>query len=400
MDLATFSWLLTSTGQAVLAELTPRLTGEATVLPELERLRRLCTPEQARAAVETVQLRQRARAKFPQAARLYFTREALEQASAGSVAAHRATRLASYRQVADLCCGIGGDALALAAVGAMVTAVDHDPLRVAMCQANAEALGFGFKVAAQVADLLAEPPPYAEALFCDPGRRRGDRRLKDVEAYEPPLDHVLGWQTVTPALAIKLAPGVPHEALPGDAEVELVSLDGELKETMLWCGPLVSTRRRATVLHHLDATGGYQVATRSTEHPSPPPGHRLTSPATWLYEPDPAIIRAGMVTDLAVELDAAQLDPQIAYLTAPVHMPTPLARAWRIVTWLPFQLKALRARLRTLDAGEVTVKKRGSPLDTDQLARQLRGPGQRALVVVLTRVAGRPAAIICDPLQV
>ncbi|NCC33013.1 MAG: SAM-dependent methyltransferase, partial [Chloroflexia bacterium] len=116
MDLATFSWLLTSTGQAVLAELTPRLTGEATVLPELERLRRLCTPEQARAAVETVQLRQRARAKFPQAARLYFTREALEQASAASVAAHRATRLGRYRQVADLCCGIGGDALALATV--------------------------------------------------------------------------------------------------------------------------------------------------------------------------------------------------------------------------------------------------------------------------------------------
>jgi hypothetical protein len=109
------------------------------------------------------------------------------------------------------------------------------------------------------------------------------------------------------------------------------------------------------------------------------------------------VIRAGLVTSLAAQLGAAQIDPQIAYLTADRHRPTPFARAWPVISWQPFGLKALRASLRALGAGPVTVKKRGSPLDTDALARQLSAAGPRPLVVALTQVQGRPAALICGP---
>jgi len=126
------------------------------------------------------------------------------------------------------------------------------------------------------------------------------------------------------------------------------------------------------------------------------PAAPLALPATYLYEPDPAIIRARLVASLAQQLGAAQLDREIAYLTADAPVATPFARCWRVLEWLPFGLKRLRARLRALGAGEVTVKKRGSPLDTDALARQLTGAGDRALVVVLTHVQGQPAALICE----
>jgi THUMP domain-like len=121
----------------------------------------------------------------------------------------------------------------------------------------------------------------------------------------------------------------------------------------------------------------------------------LSLPAAYLYEPDPAILRARLVAALAEQLGAAQLDRAIAYLTADRAVATPFARCWRVIEWLPFNLKRLRARLRAHDAGPVTVKKRGSPLDTDALARQLAGDGGRALVVVLTQTQGRPAALIC-----
>ena len=126
--------------------------------------------------------------------------------------------------------------------------------------------------------------------------------------------------------------------------------------------------------------------------PTPP----LAPPGSYLYEPDPAVIRAHTIAALAEQIGAAQLDRQIAYLTAERALATPFARCWPIVEWLPFNLKRLRARLRALDAGAVTVKKRGSPLDTDALARQLSGGGARPLVVVLTRVADQPAALICE----
>lgn len=393
MDVATLDWLRAPAGQAVLAELAAAPPGERDVLPTLSRLRARYPAELARAAVEQAMLRQRARAKFRHAERLYFTREALEQASSTQVAAHRARRFASHAaHVVEVGCGIGGDTLALAEAGCRVSALERDPLRLALAQANAETLGYAARISFVQADALHDPLPPADALFCDPARRTGGTRRFDPERYEPPLSTVLGWRSQFPALAAKLAPGIDIDALGAapPAEVEFVSLDGELKEAVLWCGPLAETSRRATLL---SSSGPPATLTDATTPPAPP----LASPAAILYEPDPAVIRAGLVAHLAQRLGAAQLDPTIAYLTADAAQPTPLARAWHICEWLPFGLKRLRARLRALDAGAVTVKKRGSPLDTDKLARQLSGSGARPLVVVLTQVQGQHAALICEP---
>jgi hypothetical protein len=397
LDLATLSWLCSPTGTTLLAELAQHPLTETSLLPELERLRRRFPPPLAAAALELTMLRRRAAAKFPHAERLFFVREALEQASSAPVAAHRAARLLAYdRAVADLGCGIGGDTIACALAGAQVTAVDRDPLRLAICQANLQALGLEQQVTLLCRDLLVEPPPSAHLLFCDPGRRRGGERRFSPEAYEPPLSHVLGWRLTAPALALKLAPGIDPDLLPADAELEFVSLNGELKEASLWCGPLATTSRRATLLRtHLDGqitTDTLVSAAQLVEQVA-----HTTPPAAFLYEPDPAVIRAGLVRDLAHMLDAAQLDLQIAYLTAPEPTASPFVRVWPVLTWLPFSLKRLRAVLRELDAGPITVKKRGSPLDSDQLARQLSRSDGRPLVVVLTQSAGRPVAIICAP---
>jgi SAM-dependent methyltransferase len=396
MDLETLAWLQSPPGKALLAELAGRPLAEADVLGELTRLRRSYTADEARAAVDLALLRRRAAAKFPAAARMFFTREALEQASAAPVAAHRAGRLFTYALVADLCCGAGGDALALAAAGAEVIAVDRDELRLALAAANAAALGLSARISFARRDLLAEAPPAAEAIFCDPGRRAGGRRRFHVNEYEPPLAHILAWRAHTPALAVKLSPGVELAELPVDGvEREFVSLDGELKEAALWCGPLAQACRRACLLR-TDGAGQTQTYTMySDQHTSP--SSLILPPSSFLYEPDPAVIRAGLVADLAGRIGAAQIDPQIAYLTSAGHTPTPFARVWPVIAWQPFGLKRLRASLRELGAGPVTVKKRGSPLDTDALARQLSGDGPRPLVVVLTQHLGRPISIICGP---
>lgn len=396
MELEIFNWLLSPQGQALLAELAEHPLREGDTLREMERLRQRVPPERACAALELALLRRRASAKFPAAERLYFTREALEQASAAPVAAHRATRLAPRGHVADLGCGIGGDTLALATAGARVTAVERDPLRLAMARANAEALGLSERIDWRLSDLVVAAPPRANALFSDPGRRAGGQRRFHVESYDPPLSRVLAWREHNPALAVKVAPGIDLAALPADAEVEFVSLDGELKEAVIWCGPLAQVARRATLLRTA-ANGQVAPCTLWAGHGAVLPTAPLAEPDAFLYEPDPAVIRAGLVTDLALQLEAAQLDPTIAYLTAPTCVATPFARAWRVLEWFPFSLKRLRARLRELGAGPVTVKKRGSPLDSDALARRLSGPGTRPLVVTLTQVRGRPAALLCDP---
>jgi SAM-dependent methyltransferase len=352
-------------------------------LADLERLRRLYPPERAAAALEQAWLRRRAAGKFALADRMYFTREALEQASGELVAAHVAGRFAGQATVADLCCGIGGDTIALARV-APVIAIDRDPVRLLLARANLAVHGLAGRVRFVCADVTQLPLPPVSAVFIDPARRAASRRLTGLAAYQPGFDLIKPW-TVRLPVGVKVAPGVADAEVPPGCEVEFVALGGELKAALLWFGPLRTTARRATLLPE-----GLSLAGDAAPAPLP-----VAPPAGYLYEPNPAIIRAHLLDQVAHQLGAWQIDPTIAYLCAPTAVPTPLARAYRIEEWFPFSLKELTRRLRARHVGQVVVKKRGSPLDPQALERRLRLSGPARQVVVLTRVAGRPAVILC-----
>lgn len=395
MNPDTFRALLTPTGQGALqaaAALQPR---EQDFLTHFSALSRTYPPELARAALETAILRLQADAKFPFADQLYFTREALEQATAWPVATYRAARFTPFSLVADLGCGAGGDSMALAGV-TNTLGIDLDPVRLSMARANLAALGLQGKAAFMQADLAAAlpfalPGRRASALFFDPARRAGHRRAFSVRSYQPPLAVIRDWLALCPAIGVKISPGVNLEELAGyDAEVEFISLNGELKEAALWFGPLKSAARRATVL-----PGAHSLASESPASPIRVP---VGAPQAYIYEPDAAILRAGLVQELGAMLGAAQLDPDIAYLTANKRQPTPFARVWAVEDWLPFNLKRLRAYLRQRGVGRVTVKKRGSPLQPEALIRDLRLSGEGECVLFLTHLNGDPVVIVAESL--
>jgi hypothetical protein len=383
VDLPSFAALLTPVGQTALAEAAALDPTEDTFLAGLNRLSKHHPADLARAALETALLRRRAHAKFGRADRMYFTREALEQSSGEVVARYRAGHFAAFGAVGDFCCGIGGDTIALASV-APVVAVDADPLRLAMAGENLAAYGVRERVTLREADVRTMPLPDVGAVFFDPSRRAGGRRRFSVRDYEPPLDIVRQWQGRVAAVGVKIAPGVAWDELRDyDAEPEFISVDGELKECVLWFGPLRTAGRRATLL-----PGGHTLTATD-----PPPPH-VSPVRPFLYEPDPAVLRAGLVTVLAEQIGASQIDPDIAYLTADGLTPTPFAQAFRIEEALPFHLKRLREWPRRRGVGRVTVKKRGSPLDPVTLVRQLLLSGSESRLLFLTRVAGRPYVLI------
>ncbi len=394
LNVRTFDQLTSAAGRAILARLAVSDLGEAHTLALLADLRRELPPDLAGAALTLARLRVRAAVKFSRADSLFFTAEALEQASGEIVAAWRARRfgLAGITRAADLGCGIGGDTLALAALpGARVVALDRDPLRLRMARANLDACGLA---ALTVRADLREPLPLAgvQAAFFDPARRDDGRRAFSVRQYTPPLDVIRGWRVE--GLAVKLSPGVDldelHPYTASGAGVEFVSLGGELKEAVLWSGLFGFSGRQAS---RLEDDGSADTLTPENL-PAPP----LSAPRAYLYEPDPAVIRAGLLSELAERLGMPlfRLDEQIAYLTGDAFSDSPWARVWPVFEWLPFNLKRLRAALRARGIGRVTVKKRGSPLQPDALIRQLRldGDGDSA-VVVLTQVNGRHSALIC-----
>lgn len=390
MDLATFQWLLTDDGQALLAEATTLVEGGASPLAAGSALRRTTTGERAAATLSQVELRDRAVAKFGgSAARMYFTPDALEQATRQRVAAHRAGRAAAFgaRTLVDLGCGIGGDLIATARAGIVCAGVDLDPVRVAIAEANLAALGLPGAV--QVADATTVDHSGFDLAFADPARRSGAGRSFRVEDWTPPWSWVEG--LLRRDACVKVAPGIPHDLVPAGVEAEWVSDEGEVKEAALWAGRTATVARRATVI----GEGGLATLTDEDDPGAAEVGTRAVG--AILYEPDGAVIRAGLVTAVAAGVHAGLVDPKIAYLTGDEAFRTPFARGYRVLEQLPYREKQLKAALRQRGVGRLTIKKRGVDVVPEQLRKRLDLTGDAEATIVLTRVAGEGTALLVAP---
>ncbi|GIJ80148.1 hypothetical protein SAMN05443287_103383 [Micromonospora phaseoli] len=367
----------------------------------------------AATALTQAELRRRAVGKFgPTAATMFFTRAGLEQATRAVVARRRAHRLraAGVATLADLGCGLGADALAAAREGIRVYGVEADPLTAVLAEANARAAGLAELFTVECGDATAFDVTRVAAVFCDPARRRAGtgRRIFDPNSYSPPWDFVTGLVERMPYTVVKVAPGIDHALIPSGAEAEWVSVDGDLVEATLWAGPLAETPRRATVVKEGPPVNASGSKGAPCYHPAGGESvHQLTGSGAleasvgpvrrFLYDPDPAVVRAHLVAELAIELDASLADPTIAYLYADQATSTPYARCLEVTDVLPFSLKRLRALLRERRVGRVEILKRGSALEPERLRRDLRLAGDQSASLVLTRVAGAPTVLVCRP---
>ena len=384
MDLATFEQLLSPAGQLLLAEIAER-AGVESDLALGTRLRKTYVPALVAAAVTQNHLRGKAVPKFgADAARMYFTHDALEQSTRMPVATHRAARLASTGAsgVIDLGCGIGGDLVALARAGLRVRGVELDPVRAAIASANLRALDLDGDVVC--ADARSVEIQADEVTFIDPARRDGRGRTFSTADLQPPWDWVR--QLLAGRAVAKLMPGLAHDAVPHGVEAEWVSDGGNLVEACLWGAPFAMATRRATVL----PSGSGLVATGEPV--------AVADVGAYLYEPDDAVIRAGLVSELAATIGGWLPDPHIAYVSSDGAHATPLARGFRIVDELPFREKPLKAALQVRRIGTLTVKKRGVDIVPEELIRRLKLKGPNTATVIMTRVLGDGRAYLVERL--
>jgi SAM-dependent methyltransferase len=389
--------LATPAGAAALTRARELLADRTDAVTALTRLRSEVGVELAGPAWGIARQRERARPAFgADADRFFFTADALEQAGRPLLADRRAARLlaAGARSVVDLGCAAGTDTIALARAGAAVVAVDLDPVARELTRLNAAAAGLrGVEVrAADAVDLVAAATggrvAGCDAAVLDPARRAGGRRQLDPDRWSPPWSTAQALLDTAPTCVVKVAPGLDHDRVPAGVEAEWVSLRGSIVEALLWGRAPSRTWRRATVVGR---DGVVHELTADTD-----PGDAEPGPVRgWLHEPDPAVIRSGLVALAATELDATLVDPTIAYLTSDAAADSPWVSSYRVTDVLPFNLKKLKALLRARGVGRVVVKKRGSPIEPETLARQLRGPGEDSAVVVVTRVAGAPTVLVC-----
>ncbi len=393
--------LLTVDGWELLSSLGPY--SDAGSLKLNETLRKAGhSPELVAAALTQSRLRARAEAKFGEfASQMLFTQNGLEQATRLGIAALHAQRFttAGITSVADLGCGIGADSLAMASLDIHVTAVEMDELTAACATVNLMPFPQATVVCAQAEEVdLAG----VGGIWLDPARRTtstsGTTRLFDPEAFSPPLSFVEKLADSGKAVGVKMGPGIPHDAVPATAEAQWVSVNGDVVEAGLYFNALArpGVRRAALVIGphgtaELTSGAGYDPAAQDVE----------TGPVSgYLYEPDGAVIRAGLVAELARAIGAHLLDPHIAYLCADEPVETPFARAYKVLEVRPFNVKALKSWVKANRIGVLDIKKRGVSTTPEELRRQLltgSGKGPNKATLVLTRIGEERVAVVVEP---
>lgn len=343
------------------------------------------TPQEVRWALQQDGWRERAQAKVPHAARLLFTQEALEQASAWPVALERVARLclAPGARLADLCAGIGLDALAAATQGLQVVALERDPLRARLLAWNAAALGLAARVEVRCADVL-EAAPDADAAFLDPDRRAQGTRTRDASRFAPPHE---AWEALLaryPRAIVKVAPGGPSPA-PG-VPSEVVSLDGEARERrLLWRGFEDAPPACAVAL-----PGGQRVAGAGRPWPAP----RAPRAGDWLLDPDPALTLAGVVGEACAAHGLVPVHARIACLLGAQPVPA-LPGTWlEVLEVLAPSRTVLQRWVEAHGVGVLEVRTRGVADDAQDWRRRLRLSGPHAGTLLFTRdPAGRWLAL-------
>ncbi|WP_298711623.1 THUMP-like domain-containing protein [uncultured Micrococcus sp.] len=382
-------------------------------------------PERVAAVLTQAGLRAKGRARLgDDVDRLLLTRDGLEQATRPVVADLHAARLCSVgvRRVADLGCGLGLDARAFADRGLDVVAVERDAVVAAAAEVNlAGHRGARVVHGDAVAWARAHVPAEADAVWLDPARRQvgggGSARVFDPEAFSPPLSVVTDIAATGVPVGVKLGPGLPHEAVPAGAEAEWVSVDGDVVEAALWFNAAArpGVRRAARVM---TVRGGETTTAQlvsgadfgdSPEVEAVGEEGMAGLVGAVLHEPDGAVIRAGLVTDLAASwpVPTRQLDPHLAYLVASEPVRDGLARAHRIEAVHGFHLASLRRWAKETGVGRLDVKKRGIRETPEEVRRAVLGgakPGRgagdgRHATLVLARVGERRYALEVTPLD-
>ncbi len=379
------AWLHSGEGAAVMRamEEDPADTPAA-----IEKWRERLDAEQVAAAWHQVVLRHKARSKFSRADEMLFDRVSLEQSTDEVVARYKARRYAECARVADLCCGMGGDALALAE-HADVTVMDWSAVRVELASHNVSV--YGHEARTRVGDVTFDLPA-CDAIHIDPDRRADGAKRHDAVQASPDIEVV--WRIVRDVehAGVKLSPGADFSGIPVDHELELISHHGECKQAMIWTGTLARVGRSATVL-----PTGERIEAQAEEDLSWPERVEVRA-GDVLHEPDGAVIRAGLVGVLARKYGLAPLDAWIAYLIGARAIESELLTAFRVIDVQAWSGKSARAWLRSHDMGDLEIKTRGFAARPEDLRRGLKLKGKRRGVLFVTRVGEAPMAILAERL--
>lgn len=380
-----YRWLVSHDARPWLAEVA---CDTGSIVKLAARLRKHLTLQRSHLVLEQIELRRRARRKFSHSERLFFSRVGLQQSTDQQLAEYKSGRFKDNCSIIDLCCGIGGDLMALSEAHEVV-GVEIDPATAVLAEANCRAIGRRVNVYRE--DARDAQLQGFDAWHLDPDRRPSGRRSVKADNHEPGIDILDRLLKKCPNGSLKLAPAAEMDSRwTENAELEWISDGRECKQLVAWWGDLAKNvgQRVATVIssHFPDPITWVGQANQGLD--------RVSNAARYILEPDPAALAAGLAGSLAATYRLHSLTPGGGYLTSDHLVDDPILTPFEVFEAMSFDRKRLKAALQARGIGRVVVKKRGVDINVNQLQRFLMGKGDRSATVILVGSQSRTLSLL------
>lgn len=397
-----FRWLLRQSAGKLIEDTIQALDGQESVLTLTKRVRKSVSATRAALILEQAQLRIRGRGKFACADRMFFTRRGLEQSSGSDLATYKARFFSGQNFVADICCGIGGDLLALAdrprkGLGERefrTVGIDSDRVTSMFAARNLE-------VALETAIHADEPAARKQwvqqiefektnllefdAIHLDPDRRMKRRTVRG-DQFCPSLDSVYSQVSDRHAICTKVAPATPlGDYAPTQLNREWLGDRRECKQQLLWSGNWNAEVRNRFGQRTATMVDGDRVHSISFPESDVLDACPIASrPGNFLLEPHATVLAAGLTDALANQVNACRATKAIPYLFADHRIDHGLLAAFRILDVVPLKQKSVQAALKKHDAGELECKRRGIDKIVATRFAKMKGDGATPAVLILT----------------
>ena len=414
-----YRWLISEEAAPILSEVQIEIENKTNALTIAKKLRKQISPERSALVMEQAQLRIRGKKKFSHPENMFFTRRGLEQSSGRLIAQYKAMRFAGLKSVADICCGIGGDLIGLGRRGIRSSSVsgseerleqsekndsntfrtigvDSDGLTSLFARCNLEASGLDSSLnSVEQLDFEKFDISSMDGIHIDPDRRKGDRTVHGSR-FSPSLSTIFERVSKNCCLAIKVAPATPvADYFPEKLHREWIGDHRECKQQILWSEPFSEqldfrTARTATYIGRNGRVSQISSSKDELEQPT----QFFDSIHEFFYEPHSAVLAAGMTDVLARRYNLRRFTSQIVYLTGDRFIDDPLLSCFQVLKILPMSLRQTVKVLKSLEVGQVEVKKRGiDNVAAEQYGRmKLEGPNKATLI--LTCLGKKRVAVI------
>lgn len=364
-----------------------RLALDAAKYPELP-IREIATQ---------LKLRRKASLKFPSwsGKDVLYTERALEQSSGEIAAQHKRRWLKG--KVIDLSGGLGSDLIHSADQITHMVYCDIDPELCALFGHNASVLDIKPEAIHQgdgIEILKNYPDDFFDVVYVDPDRRIGKGRSVSLKEASPDItNHLDLILKKGKLLLVKASPALdPIEAerhLPGLSEYHVVSVDAEVKEVLLLVNRVSQApmRRVATIIKGENRTeidgNGEQASIWQGDSP------------VYFCEPDPAIIRAGLCSEVAAKHGLYHNSPASVYLVGdqlPMDFP---GRVFRVMEVMPANFRSVKDWCKEKEYTKANIARREFPEDPDAIRKALKLKDGGNLYLFFTKHKGNYACLAC-----